>query len=107
MKVMFCAEAMETNLMWEWCPGEGGVGSRVVGRDRMFCISAQFPKGPMAVQGDSRAAWAIFATSSTSCPFNKRLFYIGIFTSSFHAIYTPIRLGSSFTCIHAVSRQQG
>lgn len=73
-----------------------------------FLQSVQkLPKGPMAVQGDSRAAWVIIATSSTSCPFNKRLFYIGIFASSFHAIYIPIRLGSSFTCIRAVSRQDG
>lgn len=39
--------------------------------------------------------------------FNARLFYIGISTSSFHTTYIPIRLGSSFTCIHTVSRWHG
>lgn len=39
-----------------------------------------------------------------ACVFNTRLLYMGIFMSSFHTTYIPIRLGSGFTCIHAVSR---
>lgn len=48
VKVMFSAEAMETNLMWEWCPGEGGSGTRPAGRGRMFhslCPISQRPHG--------------------------------------------------------------
>lgn len=52
MKVMFSAEVMETNLMWEWCPGECGVESRVVGRGRIFCSQCRnFPKAPWQCKG--------------------------------------------------------
>ena len=52
MKVMFSAEkGAKTNLLWERCPGGGGVGSGAADRGRMFCSQCQIPHGP---HGDAR-----------------------------------------------------